>query len=221
MTMSRKLKKELRERWGDDLNFEINRSLKKENWQDKNVPNARWQTQPFGLTECGKIDLRGFVFREPSKYQNLVNLDFSYAVQGAGITDGYGVSRQGSFIASIMESCEFVGVEMPASFDGQFFECNFSEAVFDNTCMAEVFQNCLFLKSKMKNVKTRGVRFVNCDFTKANLSHSKFYSAIFENCIFDEANFSGCSIPGSKFLGTRLSDNQIASCLVIDHIKFV
>ncbi len=219
--MSRKLKKELRERWSTDLDFEINRNLKKENWKDKSTPNVRWMHQPFGVTENGKIDFRGFPFREPSKYQFISNIDFSYSHSLHEIVDGYGMSQGGSFIYTIMEDCVFIEAEMPANLSESFTDCDFSGAVFESTRISADFNSCHFVKSKMKDVLVSGKKFVNCDFTKSNLAKSSFYTCYFENCIFDDAKFSGTNISGSTFVNTRPSDAQIASCSVADKLKFL
>lgn len=218
--MSRRLKKELRERWSTDLDFEINCDLKKENWKDKSIPNVRWMLQPFGLTERGKIDFRGFPFREPSKYHHISDIDFSYSHSLHEIVDGYGMSRGGSFIYAIMNSCVFIDAEMPANLSEKFTDCDFSGAIFESTRINGVFGGCLFVKSKMKDV-IGTMKFINCNFTKANLAKSSFHTCYFENCIFDDAKFSGTNISGSTFLKTRPSDAQIASCSVVDKLKFL
>lgn len=220
--MSRKLKKELRERWPVDLNFQINRGLKKENWKDKNTPNTRWGMQPFGLTKVGKTDLRGFSFREPLHYNYIVDIDFSYSQVISGNKDEYGPSRgMTGFINSIFEGCNFIDSEMPANLSEKFTDCDFSGAVFEYTRISADFNSCHFVMSKMRNVLVNGKKFVNCDFTKSNLSKSNFYTCYFENCIFDDAKFSGSNISSSTFVNTRPSDDQIASCSVADKLKFL
>nr|ELR5044794.1 hypothetical protein [Providencia rettgeri] len=54
--MNNKLKKEMVERWTDELNFKINAMFKKEDWRDKNIINARWNMAPFGSTDNNKLD---------------------------------------------------------------------------------------------------------------------------------------------------------------------
>lgn len=218
--MSRKLKKELRERWSTELDFEINRNLKKENWKDKSTPNVRWMFQPFGLTERGKIDFRGFPFREPSKYHHISNIDFSYSHSLHEIVDGYGMSRGGSFSYTIIEDCVFTDVEMPANLSEKFTDCDFSGATFESTIINGVFDRCLFVKSKMKDVIGE-MKFINCNFTKANLAKSSFHTCYFENCIFDDAKFSRTNISCSTFVNTRPVDAQIASCSLADKLKFL
>lgn len=215
-----KIKKELTERWTTELDVEINRSLKKENWKDKTQANIRWQHQPFGLTDTGKIDFRGFPFREPSQYQYLVGIDFSYSKQLHEINDSYGMSRGGSFNYSIFEACIFVDTEMPANLSEKFVDCDFSGASFKSSRINGVFESCRFIKSKMNDV-IGAMKFVNCDFTGANLSKSYFYNCRFENCIFDNTKFSGSNISGSTFISTRPSDAQIASCVVADKLKLL
>ncbi|WOZ77716.1 pentapeptide repeat-containing protein [Kosakonia sacchari] len=218
--MSKKLKKELVERWNHELDFGINHSLKKENWKDKNTPNSRWVDHPFGTTEEGKIDFRGFPFREPLKYHYLQNIDFSYSLSLNEMTKGYGLSRGGSIISSLVEHCSFVESLMPANLSEKFVGCNFDKAVFDSTRINALFESCTFIKCKIKNVLGE-MRFINCNFVGANLKKSNFYSCYFENCQFDEANFSGCNISGSTFVGTKPSEAQIASCAVADKLKFM
>ncbi len=219
--MSKKLKKELIERWTSELDFEINRNLKKENWKDKNTPNARWMLQPFGQTDSGKIDFRGFSFRELLKYQYIVGVDFSFSQFISELTAGYGMSRGvAGIIDSILESCNFVGSKLPANLTEKFTDCDFSDATFESTRINGVFDRCIFFKSKMKDV-IGTMRFINCDFTKSNLAKSSFYTCYFENCIFDDAKFSGTNISGSTFVNTRPSDAQIASCSVADKLKFL
>ncbi|MCG8711078.1 pentapeptide repeat-containing protein [Brenneria sp. 4F2] len=219
--MSRKVKKELRGRWSAELDFEINRGLKKENWKDKSIPNVRWMLQPFGLTERGKIDFRGFPFREPSKYHHIYNIDFSYSHSLHEIIDGYGMSRGGSFIDTIMEDCVFIDAEMPANLSGIFTGCDFSGAVFESTRINADFNSCHFIKAKMRDILVSGKKFINCDFSKSNLAKSSFYTCYFDNCIFDDAKLTGTNISGSTFVNTRPSEFQIASCSVADKLKFL
>lgn len=218
--MSKKLKKELVERWNHELDFGINHSLKKENWKDKNTPNSRWVEHPFGITEEGKLDFRGFPFREPLKFHYLQNIDFSYSLTLNEMTKGYGMSCGGSIISSIVEYCSFVESLMPANLSEKFVGCNFDKAVFDSTRINALFESCTFIKCKIKNVLGE-MRFINCNFVGANLTKSNFYSCYFENCQFDKANFSGCNISGSTFVGTKPSESQIASCAVADKLKFM
>ncbi|WP_431891389.1 pentapeptide repeat-containing protein [Pectobacterium colocasium] len=101
-----------------------------------------------------------------------------------------------------------------------FSNCDFSGAVFNSTRVNSDFNFCIFVSCKMKDVLTRGKRFLGCDFSKADLSKSNFYSCCFEDCVFDGAKLNGCNISGSTFVNTRPSDAQIASCSVADKIKF-
>ncbi|MBC2182200.1 pentapeptide repeat-containing protein [Listeria sp. FSL L7-0233] len=218
--MSRKLKKELRNRWYSELDFEINRSLKKENWRDKTTRNARWPQHPFGQTDSGKIDFRGFPFREPSKYHQLFNMDFSYSYSLHEITEGYGMSRGGSFSHSIMEGCLFIHAEMPANLSEKFTDCDFSNAVFVSTRINADFISCNFTNAKMKDVLV-GAKFINCDFTKANLTKSALQMCHFENCIFEDTKFSRTNISGSTFVNTRPSDAQITKCSSADNLKII
>ncbi|BES83371.1 hypothetical protein PEC302107_26370 [Pectobacterium araliae] len=219
--MTGKLKKELINRWSNELSFEINRNLKKEDWRDKNVENSKWGTQPFGLTDEGKVDFRGFSFREPIRYHLIKDVDFSYSKSISGNKDEYGPSRGVTgFIDSIFDSCKFVGSVLPANLSERFSYCDFSCVVFNSTRMNSDFNFCIFVSCKMKDVVIRGKRFLGCDFSKADLSKSNFYSCCFEDCVFDDAKLNGCNISGSTFVSTRPSDAQIASCSVADKIKF-
>ncbi|WP_071604008.1 pentapeptide repeat-containing protein [Dickeya sp. NCPPB 3274] len=220
--MTGKLKKELRNRWPDELNFEINRNLKKEDWRDKGVSNSRWRAQPFGLTDEGKVDFRGFSFREPIHYHLIKDIDFSYSQSISGNKDAYGPSRGiTGFIDSVFDGCKFVGSTLPANLSEHFNNCDFSGSVFESTRISADFNLCIFVSCKMKDILIRGKKFVGCDFSKANLSKSNFYSCYFEDCIFDDAKFTGCNISGSTFVNTRLSEAQITSCSVADKLKFL
>ncbi|MDL2275938.1 pentapeptide repeat-containing protein [Desulfosarcina sp. OttesenSCG-928-G10] len=219
--MNNRIVKTLRERWPTEIDFEINKSLKKENWQDKRNPNSRWNVHPFGMTESGKIDFRGFPFREQIKYQYVFGIDFSYSDSLSEFTEGYGASRGEAGISfSIFENCDFMGSDMPANLSEKFIDCNFSHAKFDSTRMNGLFESCLFSSSKIKNV-IGNMKFVNCNFSKATFSQSNFYSCYFESCIFDDANFSRANISGSTFVNTKPSGQQLESCILKEKIKFL
>ena len=133
------MKKELIKRWDDHLDFTINLSLRKENWQDKNIINARWLVQPFGFTKEGKLDFRVFPFREPIKYHHLRGIDFSHSFSLNEMTKGYGVSRGGSLVSSLVELCSYIEAKMPANLSDKFIECIFDKAIFDLTRLNGTF----------------------------------------------------------------------------------
>ncbi|WP_445495980.1 pentapeptide repeat-containing protein [Photorhabdus sp. SF281] len=219
--MSRKLKKDLRERWSAELDFQINNGLKKENWKDKEQPNVRWLIQPFGLTELGKADFRGFPFREPLKYQYVVEIDFSFSQAISEKTEGYGFSRGLTGFSNLLfERCDFIEADLPANLSEKFICCNFQGASFNACRINACFEGCDFTNSKLKDVLVRGKKFINCNFNKANLSKANFYSCFFESCSFDETKFSGSNFSGSTFISTRPSDSQLASCSLAEKIKF-
>jgi fluoroquinolone resistance protein len=216
------MKKDLAKRWATELDYSINLSLKKENWQDKSRVNVRWSNHPFGLTVEGKLDFRGFPLREPLKYQYLDGIDFSFLKAISGPTEGYGLSRGLTGInASVLENCKFVEADLPANLAEKFSRCDFEGASFNAARMNGEFSECNFKKCRMQNVLTQGAKFVNCDFSDANLSKANFYACIFEGCIFDGAKFSGSNFSGSTFLDAKPTEAQLSSCAVAEKIKFM
>jgi len=220
--MNNKLKKEMVERWTDEMNFKINAMFKKEDWRDKNIINARWNMAPFGSTDNNKLDFRGFVFREPIHYHYISNIDFSYSRVISGNKDNYGPSRGVTgFISSILEDCNFIGSQMPANLAEKFTKCNFSGAKFESSKLNADFFSCQFINSNMKDVLANGKKFIKCDFTNASLKKCNFYNCYFEDCIFDNAIMSSSNISGSTFVKTKPSELQIMSCSVSDNLKFL
>lgn len=209
------------ERWYPELDFAINKSLQKENWQDKRKANSRWTIQPFGLTETGKIDFRGFPFREPLHYHYLRGMDFSHSVFLSETTEGYGMSRGQSGIAfSLFEECNFTGAVMPANLSERFVNCDFSHTIFDHTRMNGVFERCSFARSKLSSALVGGT-FSHCDFHKANLRRTAFHGVRFDACCFDEANFSWTNISGNTFIRTQPAEQQIQVCALAEKVRYL
>lgn len=219
--MSKKLKEELRNRWTTEIDFEINRCLKKEDWRDKTRPNCRLAYQPFGFTGSGMVDYRGFPLRECLNYQYLEIIDFSFLQVISGSSDDYGFSRGLiGILNSKVRNCNFIGAELPANLSEEFISCNFQEASFNACRINADFINCNFMKSNMKDVLLRGKKFVKCVFDQVNFQKACFYFCHFESCTFEDAKFKKANFAESTFIDTQLTDDQIASSYFPETLKF-
>lgn len=217
--MNKADKAALRNRWPSDLEFGLNRALKKEDWRDKNTANARWREQPFGVTAEGKLDYRGFPLRESLNYHYLAGIDFSALRALSGKADDYGLSRGDGIVFSRLEDCVFIEAEMPGFLDERCVRCDFSAAQFKGTQMNGTFEACRFVKAKLKQVIGE-LTFIDCDFTDADLTGSVFDKTRFERCTFANTRFNRCDISRSRFIDSPLSQAQIDSCSSSAGVRF-
>ena len=165
------------------------------------------QESPFGRTEAGLMDFRGFAINESLHKLTLEQLDLSFCV----------LLGRGQF-ASTVRKCCFVGATMEGTHSKSFDLCDFSGADLRNSVMLGTFTNCQFTGANLSMVRSRQAIFTGCCFDKANLRSSAFYWCQFTDCSFIGTKFVSGSLAHSLFTNCRF-DHPDFSRAVLDGTK--
>lgn len=178
--------KALRERWTPDLLTETSARIEREGRTSRTLAPS-----PFGLTEAGLDDYRGFFLSAPLKRMNLVDVDLSNltCVWAGNMVDCTG---QGLVLTGANFSGRFLGQ--------QFTDCDFSRAALVHTPLGETsFTDCRFTKANLRTAMAQGATFVRC-FSGADLRTATLFRVTFEGCTFEGANLLHASIAGSRLV---------------------
>ena len=160
---------------------------------------------PFGLTEEGLKDYRGFPLEQALFRLEIENTDFSYSLC--------------KWAASIYEcnltNSKFVGMDFSGRILSRVFEnCNFNNLSlinggFNTPKSGLSFINCTFVNTDFSYSSSKEVNFARCSFENAKMKWTIFSNCTFTECNFKKTKFNNTSFKGSKFISTKPSDKQL------------
>lgn len=200
----------LRSRWDESVAEAINKRLQKSSSADS----------PYGEYQ-GRIDVRGLPIMLQMKSENVALagskpiplssvppirvMDFAFA-QLRGF---------GQFCDVEMEDCIFDGAAIGANWARTFRRCSFVQASMKRAQLQGVFEDCDFSRADLSMSRSsRLSRFIRCKFSGTNLRSAQWVNVIFERCIFETAKFGNGSLGGSRFIGSRPTETQLATTIM-------
>lgn len=143
---------------------------------------------PFGKTEAGHVDFRGYSVDESLHKMVVEGVDFSYCLLGAS----------GQFAATVKSSL-FVAASLEGNLGTDFEDCDFSSASLKESWLRGAFRRCAFGRADMSSACSSQTEFDACCFDGANLRKSSFYECRFARCSFIGAEFGSGSLADSTF----------------------
>ena len=161
---------------------------------------------PFGLTDDGLIDYRGFPLKQQLVRLQIRNVDFSYTIsEGAGSLNTCKVKN------SLFVETNFDGTPLGSVFEN----CNFNNASLKNGGFGSpenlYLLDCTFIDTNFTGAGAHGAKFTRCSFERSNMKKAHFISCVFEECNFGGAKFHNGSLAGCKFISDRPSDEQLGN----------
>jgi uncharacterized protein YjbI with pentapeptide repeats len=188
---------ELKNRWTDELIDSVLRQLRSSQSPD-----------PFGRTENGLWDLRGFTIREGLRTISMKDIDLSYCKTEGG----------GQLLSCELSNVTLSHAMLETNLNGTFTACKFDGANLSRVRFRGRFIDCTFLKTKLKDAAAEAVSFVTCCFDGADLRGAHLCSCTFESCTWKDAAFGNGSFHRSKFTGNHPCD---LGNTIIDRAEFV
>lgn len=185
----------LRERWGQCRNFSLRNSLA-----------VSGPAHPFGKTECGLEDYRGFMINESLHKMTLEGIDFSYCTLG-----------KGQFVSNVRR-CLFVGAAIEGNIGETFEDCDFSHTNLRNAILRGAFTQCLFVRANLSLVRSSQAMFAGCTFDDANMRKGSLFGCRFVRCSFVATKFGSGSLADSVFEDCRFYEPDFSK-VVLDGTK--
>lgn len=196
---------ELTARWTPDLLQRVNGEIVKAGKQRLPFPAS-----PFGATEGGRADFRGFVLREKIVRLSIEHHDFSFLQ-----CEWAGALVDCSLLRCVLDHARFDGRVIGSRFEA----CSFASGSLSGCALGGQFIGCDFSRANLSKSKGNDLRFVDCLFDSANLRQALWLRSRFERCSFANARLHNGSFAGSTFTGVDAAavnwDNTI-----MDHVTF-
>ncbi|MFF2888251.1 pentapeptide repeat-containing protein [Paenibacillus sp. NPDC057967] len=188
-------KKQWIARWSEDQIIDLNQALDavtgKQNLHKK---GRAFPSSPFGLTDDGREDYRGFTLNTTIQYLKTERIDLSYAL-----------FAESSLNTSEFTNCCFDGVKLDGRYmTRQFNECSFRGAKLNNARLGERFEDCDFTGCNLSKAIASDATFIRCRFDDV-----QFRGAMFMHCRFEDCSFEGAKLHHSSFAGSRFSGEAI------------
>lgn len=156
-------------------------------------PDASLRSPPFGTTEDGLLDFRGFTLNDPN------------------------APRMRSLKHAQFKSCDFTAASLAETISehGSFDTCTFDYTDLNNFAdKGNLFQNCRFYRGEWQvgsigtswNTATRGEyqsRYINCHFENIKLTKTTIGDPQFIDCSFVFKKLSGIDFGCSGFIACR------------------
>jgi fluoroquinolone resistance protein len=168
-------------------------------------------TSPFGLTEEGRMDYRGFTLAVPVLYSvisnadlTLLRCDWAGCLTDCVVTDSIfeGAGFDGRFLTKRFEICDFTNISLKNSplGDSSYSKCRFTGANFSAAlARGAIFSHCSFAKVNFKSAVMQKCTFENCDFEGAKFQSSSFVGSKFKDCLLDRASLEDAMLDNTTF----------------------
>ncbi|MFI4851707.1 MAG: pentapeptide repeat-containing protein [Gimesia chilikensis] len=189
-------RKELKERWSDDLIESVLAQFR----SGKNPA-------PFGHTESGLCDLRGLMIRGILRNVTMNLIDLTCC----------STERGGAFLGCTFNDVDLSNSMLKTNIDGRFSACRFVEANLNGALFRGSFENCSFLKAKLKNSVGESVSFIDCCFDSTDLRGAHLCACSFNTCTWKDVKFGNGSFYRSKFTGEQPND---VGNTIMDHAEY-
>ena len=190
-------KRELRERWTDELLESALAQLR-----SGRAPDA------FGRTENGLWDLRGFVIRGILRNLSMNAVDLTFC----------STERGGQFLGCTLDNVDLSNATLKTNIDGMFSGCRFEASNLSRALFRGSFANCCFCRAKLNDAAGESVAFRECRFDSADFRGAHLCVCTFDACTWRNATFGNGSFYRSKF--TEHQPNDVGNT-IMDRAEFL